>query len=66
MEVTIGDIMGGIVAEDYIDNVALSYSYGEAIAKHGRKTKQLKEDDTFIAFAGAYRWRPQFIEEFFT
>ncbi|KIW18508.1 hypothetical protein PV08_02796 [Exophiala spinifera] len=65
MEATIGDIMRGIVAEDHIDNVGLQYSNGESIADYGRSTGQIEEGVTFIAFAGAHRWKAQFIEELF-
>jgi Heterokaryon incompatibility protein (HET) len=62
---TIGDLLGGIVAEEHVDNVGLDYSHGETVVRHGIQTKQLKEGDTFIAFDGAYRWRSGYIEEFF-
>lgn len=65
LSATIGDLIGGIVAEDHVDNVALQSSHGEAIVKHGIKTNQLKEGVTFMAFAGEYRWRSKFIEKFF-
>jgi hypothetical protein len=62
---TIGDLLGGIVAVDHVDNVGLDYSHGETVVRHGIQTKQLKEGDTFIAFDGAYRWRSGYIEESF-
>lgn len=65
LSATIGDLIGGIVAEDHVDNVALQSSYGKAIVRHGIKTNQLKEGTTFMAFAGEYRWRSKFIEKFF-
>jgi hypothetical protein len=57
---TIGDLLGGIVAAEHVDNVGLDYSHGETVVRHGIRTKQLKEGDTFIAFDGAYRWRSSF------
>jgi hypothetical protein len=62
---TIGDLLGGIVAVEHVDNVGLAYSHGETVVRHGIRTNQLKEGDTFIAFDGAYRWRSGYIEEFF-
>lgn len=65
LSATIGDLLGGIVADDHIDNVGLQFSHGETIVRHGVKTNQLKEGVTFMALVGEYRWRPKFIEKFF-
>ena len=62
--VTIGDLIGGIVAADHIDNIGLQSSHGETVVRYGINTNQLKGGVTFVAFAGQYRWRSNFIEFF--
>jgi hypothetical protein len=61
---TIGDLLGGIVEVEHVDSVGLDYSHGETVVRHGIRTNQLKDGDTFIAFDGAYRWRSEYIEKF--
>ncbi|KAH8742582.1 hypothetical protein F5883DRAFT_595877 [Diaporthe sp. PMI_573] len=60
---TIGDIIGGIVSVDHVDNIGLQSSHGEYVVRYGRDTNQLKEGVTFMAFVGGYRWRSKFIDE---
>jgi hypothetical protein len=64
LSATIGGLIGGIVAEDHIDNVGLQSSHGDTIVRHGMKTKQL-EGVKFMSFVGEYRWRSEFVEKFF-
>ena len=65
LSATIGGLIGGIVAEDHIDNVGLQSSHGDTIVRHGMKTKQLGEGIKFMSFVGEYRWRSEFVEKFF-
>ncbi|KAH9221785.1 hypothetical protein DL95DRAFT_455146 [Leptodontidium sp. 2 PMI_412] len=65
LSATIEGLIGGIVAEDHIDNLGLQSSHGDTIVRHGMKTNQLRGGARFISFVGEYRWRSEFVEKFF-
>jgi hypothetical protein len=61
----IGDLLRGIIAVKHVDNVGLDYNHDETVIGHGIRINQFKEDDTFITFNEAYRWRSKYIEKIF-
>lgn len=65
MSATIGDLIGGVIGRDNIDNVSLQSSYADAIIRHGIAINQLIEGVEFMALTENYRWRPEFINNFF-
>ena len=65
MSSTIGDLIGGVIGRDNIDNVSLQSSHADAIIRHGIATNQLIEGVEFMALTESYRWRPEFINKFF-
>ena len=66
MAATIGDLVGGMIGKDHIDYVGLQYNHVDAIIRHGIATNQLSDGVEFVAFTGKYRWRPEFIDKFFS
>ena len=66
MAATIGDFVGGMIGKDHIDYVGLQYNHVDAIIRHGTATNQLSDGVEFVAFTGKYRWRPEFIDKFFS
>jgi hypothetical protein len=65
LSLTIGEMFEGILPAQHVDNVHPDQCHGNTITAHGLQTNQLNSGDTFIAFDGSYRWRPEFIEKAF-
>lgn len=65
MSATIEGLFGGVIKDTSVKRADLSHSYGSRIVRYAVEHGQLPEGSTFLAFFGAYCWRPEFIDEHF-